>query len=190
MTYLLKRRSRSVLALAVAAGLALAGCGSSSSTTQTSASAASSSSAVSSSTSAPGGYGAPASTATTSGSAHATVVDLAKSTDGPILVDGKGLTLYLWLADKTAKSTCYGACASAWPPLTATGKPSAGTGVAAAKLGTTTRTGGALQVTYNGHPLYYFAGDSSSGQTNGEGSQGFGALWEVVSAAGDGIAAK
>lgn len=190
MTYLLKRRPTYVLALVLAAGLALAGCGSSSSSTQTSASAASSSTAASTSSAAQGAYGAPTSTAATSASGHATVVDLAKSTDGPILVDGKGLTLYLWQADKSAKSTCYGACASAWPPLTTRGKPSAGTGVGAAKLGTTTRTGGTLQVTYNGHPLYYFAGDSSSGETNGEGSFGFGALWEVVSAAGNGIAAK
>lgn len=84
-------------------------------------------------------------------------------------------------------STCNGACASVWPPLTTNGKPTAASGVSAAKLGTTKRSDGRTEVTYNGHPLYTFAGDSAPGQTTGQGNQGFGAEWDVLSAAGNKI---
>jgi hypothetical protein len=85
------------------------------------------------------------------------------------------------------KSTCSGACATAWPPLTVTGTPTAGTGATATDLATITRTDGSKQVTYDGHPLYYFAGDKAAGQTNGEGSNGFGAPWYLVAPAGQQI---
>jgi predicted lipoprotein with Yx(FWY)xxD motif len=82
---------------------------------------------------------------------------------------------------------CSGACATAWPPLTATGAPTAGTGVTASDLGTINRSDGTKQVTYAGHPLYYFAGDTAAGQTSGEGSNGFGAPWYLVAPSGQQI---
>jgi len=102
---------------------------------------------------------------------------------GRILVDTHGRTLYLFEKDKRGKSACAGACAANWPPLMATGKPTAARGASAGKLGTTHRKSG-LQVTYAGHPLYRFSGDSRPGQTNGEGLKAFGAEWYVLSPAG------
>ena len=106
---------------------------------------------------------------------------------GTFLVDSHGRALYLWRADTGAKSTCSGACAQAWPPLTTTGKPTAGDGVQASLLGTTKRAEGSREVTYAGHPLYYFEGDSAPGQTAGQGSDAFGAPWYVVSTDGKAI---
>jgi hypothetical protein len=79
---------------------------------------------------------------------------------------------------------CSGGCANAWPPLTAMGAPTAGPGATASDLSTISRADGTKQVTYAGHPLYYFAGDSGAGQTNGEGSKGFGAPWYLVAPSG------
>ena len=81
-------------------------------------------------------------------------------------------------------STCSGACAQAWPPVTTTGTPKASGAVKASLLGTTKRADGSSEVTYAGHPLYTFAGDTQAGQTNGQGSNGFGAPWWVVTPAG------
>jgi predicted lipoprotein with Yx(FWY)xxD motif len=106
---------------------------------------------------------------------------------GQILVGANGKTLYLFEADTSTKSTCSGACAQAWPPLTTAGSPKAAGGVSASLLGTTTRSDGTAQVTYNGHPLYYFVSDTKAGDTTGEGSTAFGAGWDVVSPAGDKI---
>jgi len=103
---------------------------------------------------------------------------------GPILVDAQGRTLYLFEADKTSKSTCDGACASAWPPLAVTGMPTAGTGVKASLLGTSKRADGTIEVTYAGHPLYGYAGDAAPGDTTGQGLDQFGAEWYVLNAAG------
>jgi predicted lipoprotein with Yx(FWY)xxD motif len=134
-------------------------------------------------------YGAPSPTTSTSSAAASggASVALASSKLGKILVDSKGQTLYLFQADKGTASTCDGACASAWPPLATTGKPLAGPGVSASKLGTTKRSDGTTEVTYNGHPLYTFAGDQAPGQTTGEESDAFGAEWYVLSAAGNKI---
>jgi predicted lipoprotein with Yx(FWY)xxD motif len=101
-----------------------------------------------------------------------------------MLVDAQGRTLYLWQADTGTSSTCSGACATAWPPVTTTGKPAAGSGAKANLLGTTKRADGSTQVTYAGHPLYRFAGDSAAGRLNGQGSDAFGAKWYVVTPAG------
>jgi len=119
-------------------------------------------------------------------SASATV-DARSTQLGRILVDAKGRSLYLFEQDKGTASTCYGACASLWPPLTVSGSPRAGTGVAASKLGTTKRKDGQVEVTYNGHPLYYYAGDQKPGDTAGEGLNQFGAPWDVLSTAGEGV---
>ena len=109
-----------------------------------------------------GGGAATAATPKTSSGASATV-GVANSSLGSILVNSTGRTLYLFKADVGANSACAGACATAWPPLLATGTPTAGTGLTASKLGTITRSGGKQQVTYNGHPLYLFGGGGSGG---------------------------
>jgi predicted lipoprotein with Yx(FWY)xxD motif len=111
-------------------------------------------------------------------------VTLAPSKFGKILVGANGRTLYDFVADKTVSSTCYGACASLWPPLTVTGTPKAGPGVRASLLGTTKRTDGTTEVTYNGHPLYYFVSDTKPGDTTGQAIIQFGAPWYVLTANG------
>jgi predicted lipoprotein with Yx(FWY)xxD motif len=130
-----------------------------------------------------------AANATGNGSARATKVGVRNTSLGRILVDARGRTLYLFEKDKTRRSTCYGPCAAYWPPLLSHGKPLAGHGVKRSLLGTTRRANGAKQVTYAGHPLYRYAGDSRSGDTTGEGLQDFGAVWDVVSPAGKQIEA-
>jgi predicted lipoprotein with Yx(FWY)xxD motif len=104
---------------------------------------------------------------------------------GKILVDSQGRTLYLFEKDTGTTSSCSGACASAWPPYTTSGKATGGPGTTASLVGTTARSGGQRQVTYNGHPLYRYAGDSSAGDTNGQGLDQFGGGWYVLSPAGD-----
>jgi len=103
---------------------------------------------------------------------------------GQILVDGNGRTLYLFEADRGSASSCYDACAGVWPPLTATGAPTAGPGVNQSLLATTTRKDGSTEVVYSGHPLYYFISDKQPGDTTGQGLSSFGANWYVLSAAG------
>jgi predicted lipoprotein with Yx(FWY)xxD motif len=100
---------------------------------------------------------------------------------GSFLVDSKGMTLYLFTKDTPNTSNCYGGCASYWPPLLTTGVPVAGPGVTASMLGTTKRTDGTTQVTYNGWPLYYYVSDKSAGDTTGENVQG---TWFVITPAG------
>ena len=129
-------------------------------------------------------YGA--STPAKSGASGATV-GVKRSGLGTVLVDAKGSTLYLFEADKTTKSTCYGACAGVWPPLTATGAPKAGPHVVASELGTTKRTDGTTEVTYHGHPLYYYAGDAQPGDTKGQALNQFGAEWYVLAPSGSKI---
>lgn len=112
------------------------------------------------------------------------LVKIGPSTLGRVLVDAHGKTLYLWAHDKGPRSTCSGECAEYWPPLITSGKPAAGSGANARLLGANRRADGRLQVTYAGHPLYYFVKDSKAGQTNGEGLNGFGGRWDPVSANG------
>jgi predicted lipoprotein with Yx(FWY)xxD motif len=114
-------------------------------------------------------------------------VKIAGSSLGRILVDSKGITLYDFVKDKGTTSVCYGACAALWPPLLTTGKPVAGPGVRASLLGTTKRKDGKLEITYGGHPLYYFVTDRKPGQTTGQGVNQFGGPWWVLSAAGNEI---
>ena len=103
---------------------------------------------------------------------------------GTYLVDGKGRTLYLFEKDRTKKSTCADACAVAWPPLKTKGRPKAAGAAKASLLGTSKRADGTTQVTYRGHPLYYFVQDKKAGDTKGQNVDGFGAEWYVVSPAG------
>jgi predicted lipoprotein with Yx(FWY)xxD motif len=129
----------------------------------------------------------PSSAASSSPSAAATGAKVAVATDaklGQILVDDKGMTLYLFVADTGTSSTCYSNCATFWPPLLTTGTPQAGTGANQSLLGTTTRTDGKVEVTYAGHPLYYFLNDKAPGDTKGQGVNGFGGLWWVLNPAG------
>ena len=114
---------------------------------------------------------------------------LTSSTSGPtggrFLVDAQGRSLYLFEKDESGESYCTGACAAVWPALETKTSPQAGSGVDSAALGTTTRADGDLQVTYHGHPLYYYAGDASTaGRTNGEDKDQFGDSWYLVNAGG------
>jgi predicted lipoprotein with Yx(FWY)xxD motif len=102
---------------------------------------------------------------------------------GRIVVDGSGRTLYLFEKDRGGRSACSGACAKGWPPLMTSGRPRA-MGAALARLLGTTRRASGTQVTYAGHPLYRFSGDTRAGQTNGEGSSAFGAGWYVLAPSG------
>jgi predicted lipoprotein with Yx(FWY)xxD motif len=141
-----------------------------------------------------GGGGASASTTppkTTSPiSARGAVVRVANSRLGKILVDSQGRTLYLFQKDSGKKSACTGPCAAAWPPLRANGKPTVGSGAKASLVGTTTRSDGGPQVTYNGHPLYTFVKDKKAGDTNGEGKTAFGGRWYAVSPTGKPVLPK
>ncbi len=124
-----------------------------------------------------------------SGASHGAKVGVWNTSLGEVIADSTGRTLYMFEKDKNHHSACYGQCAIYWPPLLTHGKPTAGHGVKRSLLGTTRRMNGAIQVTYAGHPLYRFAGDSSPGQTTGEGSLGFGAAWDALSPAGKQIKA-
>jgi predicted lipoprotein with Yx(FWY)xxD motif len=104
---------------------------------------------------------------------------------GTILVDSNGRTLYLFRSDPPGRSVCVGACAAAWPPLRDSSAPVAGTGLEPSLVGFTRRADGHPQVTYNGHPLYLFRGDTSPGDTSGQGVNAFGGLWYALSDSGD-----
>jgi predicted lipoprotein with Yx(FWY)xxD motif len=162
------KRSFSGLAVLVPVVLVAAGCGGGSSA----------------STSAATPYSGATKTKTKTETAAGAVVDAKKTGLGTVLVDSSGRTLYLFEKDKGHTSTCSGACATAWPPLTTASKPKPGSGVDAAKLGTSKRSDGTSEVTYAGHPLYTYAGDGSPGATTGEGVDSFGAEWYVLSPKG------
>src|SRR4051812_27836194 len=130
-------------------------------------------------------YGAAKPAASTNAAGAAVAVRTTKL--GPTLVDSNGRSLYLFEKDKTTASTCDGACASVWPPLTTNGKPKAQGGISAAKLATTKRNDGKTEVTYDGHPLYYYVSDTKPGQLSGEGLDQFGATWDAVAPSGTGI---
>jgi predicted lipoprotein with Yx(FWY)xxD motif len=126
------------------------------------------------STSAAPNSAAPSSTA--SGSTLA--LKTASGKAGIWLTNTAGRALYIYTKDKGTTSECYGACAATWPPLTATGQVTiSGKYTVSKDLGFTTRTDGTKQVTYGGHPLYYFKGDTAPGQTNGEGAEG---VWFLI----------
>ena len=118
-----------------------------------------------------------------------TVIATHAGSAGAFLTDGSGRTVYLWAKDTMNMSDCSGACAQAWPPVPATGTLTATGGVQASDLGTITRSDGTKQATYDGHPLYYFVGDSAPGQTAGQGSDNFGAKWWLVAPSGRKITA-
>ena len=170
-------------AAVIAAGIALAATACSSSLSSNGSTAAP---AASSATAQPS---TPAAAGSASSSKAATAIDLhsVSGIDGKFLADGQGRALYLFTGDKSSTSTCTGVCASTWPPVTASAMPMAGGGVSQALLGTTKRADGTEQLTYNGHPLYYFSADTGSGMAKGQGVKAFGSDWYVVNANGSKI---
>jgi predicted lipoprotein with Yx(FWY)xxD motif len=119
--------------------------------------------------------------------AAATVAVANNAKLGQILVDANGRTLYLFEADKGTSSTCYGSCATYWPPLLTGGAPVAGAGVNGSLIGTTKRSDGTTEVTYGGHPLYYVVTDHNPGDATGQDVNNFGALWYVLGPDGNKI---
>jgi predicted lipoprotein with Yx(FWY)xxD motif len=171
-------RRTSLMGLASVAGiplvaLALAGCGSSGSASDTPATTTATPAAAS-----------PAPTSST-----AATVDVGSTNLGSILVNSQGRTLYLFEADSGTTSACTGACAQAWPPLMASGQLAAGNGADTSLIGTTQRSDGTSQVTYDGHPVYTFAKDQNAGDTNGEGITAFGGAWYALTPTGTAVPA-
>jgi predicted lipoprotein with Yx(FWY)xxD motif len=123
-----------------------------------------------------------------SAAAPAPTVRDAKTRLGKALVDSRGRTQYLFTKDSGTTSACSGACATAWPPLRASGKPTVSGAAKASQVATTTRSDGKPQVTYAGHPLYRFVKDTKPGDTNGEGLTAFGGSWFAISPTGKRIA--
>lgn len=126
-----------------------------------------------------------------SGGASATVV--VESHSGPMgtfLTDSSGRSLYMFAVDTPKKSACSGTCLVYWPPLTAKGAVKGADGVASSKLGTITGSDGSKQVTYAGHPLYYYRGDTAPGDTTGEGNTKFGGRWWLLSSSGAPITSR
>jgi len=147
--------------------------------------------ACSSGTSSSTGAAAPASSAaggaSSAASGSAMVIKTATSSGTTFLTDNSGRAVYLWVKDTGDASTCSGACAGAWPPVTTTGSPTASGSAKASDLGTITRSDGTKQVTYDGHPLYYYAGDSGPGTASGQSSDNFGAKWWLVAPSGSDV---
>jgi predicted lipoprotein with Yx(FWY)xxD motif len=170
-----------ISAAVIAAGIALAASACSSSSNGTTAAPAASSATAQPSS--------PAAAASASSSMAATTIDLqsVSGIDGKFLADGQGRAMYLFEADKGSTSTCTGACAATWPPVTAGTMPMAGGGVSQSLLGTTKRADGTEQLTYNGHPLYYFSADTGAGMAKGQGTKAFGSDWYVVDGKGSKI---
>jgi len=146
----------------------------------------------SSSTGAAGGSsppGASSLSAAASGGSSSTVVTTVSSSAGTFLATGSGHAVYLWTKDGNGMSACSGACAGAWPPVTTNSTVTASGGAKSSDLGTITRSDGTKQVTYDGHPLYFFSGDSGPGMASGQGNDGFGAKWWLVSPSGSDVTA-
>jgi predicted lipoprotein with Yx(FWY)xxD motif len=122
------------------------------------------------------------------GAAASTHVQVRSGSLGHYLVDGRGRALYLFEKDRHGASTCFGGCAAIWPPLLAKGGVARSAGVSAAKLGTVARRGGGRQVTYAGHPLYYYVTDRKPGQVTCQDVTEFGGTWLVVAPSGRAIA--
>ena len=169
-----------VVAAVATAALIIAGCGSASSSSSTTTATAAA---------APASTGSASATTSAVSATTGVMVKTAKGSTGTYLVGPNGRALYLWDADSGGKSACSGACAHAWPPLLTKGNPTAGAGVTASDLGTTMRSDGTEEVTYKGHPLYYFIADTSAGSTKGQGSDSFGAKWWLVAPSGTAITA-
>lgn len=143
--------------------------------------------ACGSSSSSPAASGGASSSQAAAAPSAGTTIATARGPAGTYLVGASSRALYLWAADSSGKSSCSGACASTWPPLTAGSLPKTQGAAIAADLSLIKRSGGVSQVAYKGHPLYYYAPDTGSGMTTGEGSNSFGAKWWLVAPSGVGI---
>lgn len=161
------KRTLAIVALCVVAGAFLAACGSKKSS------------------------GTPAATTGTAPTAavdkSSVSVKATSSRYGKVLFDGKGRVLYLFTRDRARNSRCYGQCASRWPPFLTSGRPRAGDGASPKLLGTTRRQGGTTQVTYRGHPLYYYEGDRKPGEILCQNVVEFGGTWLIVSPSGKAV---
>jgi len=143
-----------------------------------------------------GGGGSPPGTASSGGAYSApkpaagqaaATVGTERTSLGNVLVDAQGRTVYLFEKDKGDMSTCYGSCASIWPPVATGARVKVAGGVEAARLGSTRRTDGKTELTYGGHPLYTYAGDAKAGDVKGQGLNQFGAEWYVLAPSGNKI---
>jgi predicted lipoprotein with Yx(FWY)xxD motif len=168
---------RKILGVAGLAALALAlsACASSSSSSTAAANTPAAGAPSSAANSAPASAAAPAS------SASGTTLDMTTINGTAVVTNSAGRTLYWFVPDTSTTSKCTGSCATYWPPVA--GPASAGTGVTGT-LGTITRSGGAVQATYDGHPLYTYAGDSSAGQAKGNGLNASGGVWYEMTVSG------
>lgn len=173
---------RNLLAIfAVASMLLVAGCGNGSDSTSGGGYGGTASEAG-------GAYGGGATTTSTEaspseGAATVTVASVPKL--GKVVVDSDGFTLYDFHKDKGTTSSCYGACAGVWPPLTTGSTPKAGGGISASKLGTTKRTDGTTQVTFAGHPLYTYTADTKPGDAKGNDITTYGGEWYALTPSGE-----
>jgi predicted lipoprotein with Yx(FWY)xxD motif len=172
----MKKRTIFIFALlAVIGAVVIAGCGGGGSSS-------------SSSESTTGESGAESTTASSGGSGGGgTIAGAEISGLGTVLVDAQGMTVYEFTEDSGTTSNCHGECEAAWPPVEASGKPTAGEGAMSSALGTTKRKDGTMQVTYNGHPLYTFSGDKAAGEANGSELDG---TWFVLNEAGSAVKGK
>jgi predicted lipoprotein with Yx(FWY)xxD motif len=171
--------TRAAIAAFFSAAL-VAGCGEKAQTDSETASTASTADT------APAKTGADTSTTPVTTKRKGTTVNVVPSQYGPVVADGRGEAFYVFAGEKSSRSRCYGACADRWPPVLANGKPRAGPGAHSRLLGTTRRTDGKVQLTYAGHPMYYYAGDAP-GRILCQGVTEFGGLWLVVRPSGKAV---
>ncbi|HEX3737867.1 MAG TPA: hypothetical protein VHV53_10020 [Solirubrobacterales bacterium] len=169
-----KRTWWALAAIGAVGALAIAGCGGGGGSSSSSAGSA-------------GGEKAGTTTASSAGGAGATIAGAEVPSLGTVLVDSNGMTVYEFTEDSGTTSACYGECEAAWPPVTASGKPTAGEGAMSSALGTAKRKDGTLQVTYKGHPLYTFSGDEAPGEANGQELDG---TWFVLDEEGSPVEGK
>ncbi|HWD64762.1 MAG TPA: hypothetical protein VG405_06270 [Solirubrobacteraceae bacterium] len=183
MQSILRRRPVLVI-LALGASLLIAACGGSGG--KSGSSSAANASASTGGVGAYGGGSGSSQPASTSTSTSGPTVKLANTSRGKLLVDSRGFTLYLFTKDTHNVNSCVKVtgCTAAWPALTVTGQPSAGSGVSKSLLGTIKLPNGREQVTYAGHPLYGYTGDSRPGSTSYIGATSFGGAWPAANAAG------
>ena len=139
-------------------------------------------------TSAPAGNSGGSSSSAPASGSSSVVVKIKKTGAGTVLTNAAGFTLYTFQADKGSTSVCYGACAQFWPPVIGTAHLATGQKISG-HFGTTTRKDGKIQVTYDGHPLYTYAGDTQPGQTSGNGINQDGGIWNVITTAAGGAGA-
>ena len=176
------RNQTAIIISAVGIGLVVGACSSGSSTTSSSpatTSPASSKAAAPATTHA----SSPAAAGQASGAATVSLAAIS-GIPGKVLVGSNGRTMYLFEGDKSGTSACSGACAAAWPPVTASGTPKAGSGINQAQLVAIKRPNGTMQLAYHGHPLYYFTADTAAGTAHGQGLKAFGSDWYVINASG------